>query len=75
LQRARQPDKTDLVIHAQERQPPLFSEKYLEQLPFSYTKKGRNIRIRLFHRHSAARAAGTFAPCPLAHLWGVTVMG
>jgi hypothetical protein len=64
LQRARQPGKTDLVIHAQERQPPLFSEKYLEQLPFSLTQKGRTFRVQLFHRHSAAQAAGTFAPAP-----------
>ena len=75
LERLRQPRKTHLVVHAQECQPPLFSEKYLEPLPFSYTQKGRDFRVRLFHRHSAARAASRFVPCPLAHLWGVAVIG
>jgi hypothetical protein len=75
LQHVRQPRKTDLIIHAQECQPPLFSEMYLEAQPLLDTQKGRYIRVRLFHRPSATQAASTFGPCPLAPLWCVTVMG
>src|SRR5215208_3913818 len=44
-----------------------------EPLPFSDTQKGRDFRVQLFHRHSAAQAADTFAPLPPS--WGVTMTG
>jgi hypothetical protein len=62
-------------LYSRECQLPFFSEKYLESQLFSDTRKGWNIRVRLFHRPSATQVARTFGPCPLASLWGVTVMG